>query len=339
VIVGVCDYPSAYAFPPLGYGGIERWLWATAVGARKWGATVHLIGPQWRDEIPPEFGRHDVRLEDLRGGEVAAGELLDLKLDLLIVGHEYPSLPAWRRAWNELDCDVVTFQHDPDFRHPAGTFDGRSARLYCYSPEMVGRYREHAPGTDLSVQIGLDEDPQLPIGGRDLVWLGRICDVKAPHLAVRAAAMLGRRIRIVGPVHEPEYVRRHADTFMADHVDWVGELGGAPKAAAVREAEALVYTCSPRYVEAGAGVFGDALRAGTPVAALAWRPGTCAEVSLCERTGAVALVDCADGEEAAVAALAEAIDVAVSMKADEVQDIGLRRFDPVRHFAVLAGVG
>jgi hypothetical protein len=28
VLVGICDFPSAYEFPPHGYGGIERWLWA-----------------------------------------------------------------------------------------------------------------------------------------------------------------------------------------------------------------------------------------------------------------------------------------------------------------------
>jgi len=30
MLVGVCDFPSRYAFPPTGYGGIERWLWAVA---------------------------------------------------------------------------------------------------------------------------------------------------------------------------------------------------------------------------------------------------------------------------------------------------------------------
>lgn len=46
MLVGVCDFPSGYQFPPHGYGGIERWLWAVAVGARQSGAEVHLLGPQ-----------------------------------------------------------------------------------------------------------------------------------------------------------------------------------------------------------------------------------------------------------------------------------------------------
>lgn len=34
MLVGVCDFPGTYAFPPRGYGGIERWLWDAALGAR-----------------------------------------------------------------------------------------------------------------------------------------------------------------------------------------------------------------------------------------------------------------------------------------------------------------
>jgi hypothetical protein len=42
--------------------------------------------------------------------------------DLLVVGHEYPTLPAWRAMWETLDCDVATFQHWPDFAHRADAF-------------------------------------------------------------------------------------------------------------------------------------------------------------------------------------------------------------------------
>lgn len=51
MLVGVCDFPGSYAFPPAGYGGIERWLWAVAVGARTAGADVHLIGTGWLAEL------------------------------------------------------------------------------------------------------------------------------------------------------------------------------------------------------------------------------------------------------------------------------------------------
>ena len=115
--VGVCDFPSDYEFPPRGYGSIERWLWAAATGARAWGARVHLLGPGWRTDLPPGFGRRDVRLENVGPGSIRERNLHELALDLLIVGHEYPGLPAWRRTWRVLGCDVATFQHDSRFRH------------------------------------------------------------------------------------------------------------------------------------------------------------------------------------------------------------------------------
>ena len=55
MLVGVCDFPGSYAFPPAGYGGIERWLWAVAVGARAAGADVHLLGPDWLTDLENDW--------------------------------------------------------------------------------------------------------------------------------------------------------------------------------------------------------------------------------------------------------------------------------------------
>ncbi|MQA25778.1 MAG: glycosyltransferase [Micromonosporaceae bacterium] len=337
MIVGVCDFPSRYAFPPHGYGGIERWLWAVAVGALSVGAEVHLIGPAWRPDLPHGFRRMPIRLEDLRRASAEHRSLTRLDLDLLVVGHEYPSAPAWRRTWFDLGCDVATFQHDPNFRHAQDAFDGQRSRLYCYSPEMADRYTYCRPIHALSVQFGLGEErPLTAMRGRDLVWLGRIHADKAPHIAVMAAGLLGSRIQIIGPVHDDEYVRRHADLFTAPHVEMVGEVAGPAKLDLVRRGSALVYTCSRTYVEAGAATFGEALRCGTPVAALAWRGGTCADAALCGSSGAIARVDQELADQQAAVALANAIAATERLDPVEVQMIGQRRFDPVSHFQTLA---
>jgi glycosyltransferase involved in cell wall biosynthesis len=164
------------------------------------------------------------------------------------------------------------------------------------------------------------------------VWLGRVDEEKSPHLAVRAAELLGRRIRIVGPVFDDDYVRRHKSAFDADHVEWVGELGGAAKTAALSQGSVFVYTYARNYVEAGAAVFGESLRAGTPIAALTWREGTCAQAALCDRTGAAVVADPAGDDETAAQALAEAIGRASTLDPTEVQRAGMDRFDPARHF-------
>lgn len=335
--VGVCDFPSAYAFPPYGYGSIERWLWAVAAGAVQAGAEVWLLGPQWRADLPGGARRLDVRLEDAGRGDPAVGRLAAMQFDLLVVGHEYPSRPAWRRTWQRIGCDVVTFQHDPAFQHAEDAFHGRRSRLFCYSAEMAERYAQHRPQRTVSVQFGRGEETPGPArGGTDLLWLGRIHADKAPHLAAVAAGVVGRRLRIAGPVLDRAYLREHWATLNAPHVDMVGEIAGQAKVDALRDASTLVYTCSRRYVEAGAAVFGEALRCGTPVAALVWRPGTCADAALCERTGAVAMLSPAASDEDAAAALAEAIGRTAGLPADDVQEVGLVRFDPVEHFRTLA---
>jgi glycosyltransferase involved in cell wall biosynthesis len=336
VLVGVCDYPGSYEFPPRGYGGIERWLWATATGARQAGADVHLLGPAWRPELRTDWETKPVRLEDISSGSTALRELRSAGYDLLIVGHEYPSHPAWRRIREEIGCDVATFQHDPNFQHDADAFDRERARLYCYSQEMAERYAHHRPIRELAVHLGIGEAAPRAVAGRDLVWVGRIDAEKAPHLAARAAQLLGKRIRLVGPMFDANYVQQHERLLGGGHVEWAGELGGAAKTAAFSEASTFVYTYARQYIEAGAAVFGEALRAGTPVAALAWQEGTCAHAALCDRTGAVATVTADHDDEAAARALADAIMRTEELSPASVQDIGLDRFDPARHFAALA---
>jgi hypothetical protein len=93
MLVAVCDYPSSYLFPPTGYGGIERWLWAVAVGARKAGAEVHLLGPQWRPELRDDWTVRSIRLEELTPAGHRSRSLRADGYDLLVVGHEYP-IPA-----------------------------------------------------------------------------------------------------------------------------------------------------------------------------------------------------------------------------------------------------
>ncbi|GGK48533.1 glycosyltransferase [Nocardia camponoti] len=338
MLVGICDFPSNYLFPPLGYGGIERWLWACAVGARRAGADVHLIGPAWRRELADTWTIRTPRLEAIAPNSLAARELRATKYDLLIAGHEYPSRQAWRDVADTLSTQIATFQHNPDFTHTDEAFDGRMSRLYCYSPEMVARYAAHNPIQTLSVQFGFHESEPAPRAGRDLVWVGRIDRDKAPHLAIMAAALLGRTIDIVGPIFDDDYVEHHAALFRADHVRMVGELGGAAKTDAFARAATYVYTCSRTYIEAGVATLGESMRTGTPIAALTWRTGTCADAALCPDTGSIALTDPDADDDQAARRLADAITSAASLKPTAVQAIGLTRFDPAQHFTTLANL-
>lgn len=240
MLVGVCDFPGTYAFPPTGYGGVERWLWAVALGARSAGADVHLLGPQWQPALADDWVMSPVRLEELSPSGQQARSLRDTGYDLLVVGHEYPSLPAWRSTWETLACDVATFQHWPDFSHEPDAFDGVQSRLYHYSDEMGARYAEHLPIQELAVHQGRGETELPAREGEDLLWLGRIDDDKAPHLAIRAAQLLGRKITVAGPIFNRDYVDQHRVLFGADHVTMTGEVGGDDKMRLLAQASVLV---------------------------------------------------------------------------------------------------
>jgi glycosyltransferase involved in cell wall biosynthesis len=201
---------------------------------------------------------------------------------------------------------------------------------------MVERYREHRPTQCLSVQFGLGEHmPDPATQGQDLVWIGRVDGDKAPHLAAMASAHLGKRLRIIGPINKT-YFNQHRAILTAPHVEFVGELAGSSKLTALSSARTLVYTCSRDYVEAGAAVFGEALRCGTPVAAAVWRSGTCAQSALCHETGTLAEFRRDDSDHDVATTLADAIGAAANLDHRRVQKIGLDRFNPARHFAALS---
>ncbi|MEY2850090.1 MAG: hypothetical protein RI885_2757 [Actinomycetota bacterium] len=104
----------------------------------------------------------------------------------------------------------------------------------------------------------------LGAGGGDLVWFGRIVPEKGPHLAIRAAALLGRRIVLAGRVGDPAYAEREVWPLLGDGVDYAGALGQPQLAALVgRSAAALV---TPVWDEPFGLVIAEALATGTPVA-------------------------------------------------------------------------
>jgi glycosyltransferase involved in cell wall biosynthesis len=206
--------------------------------------------------------------------------------------------------------------------------DGVRSRLYSYSDEMGDRYAAHRPIQELAVHLGMHETELPARDGDDLLWMGRIDADKAPHLAIRAAHLLGRRITVAGPVFDSGYLDTHRALFNADHVTVASDVGGEAKMRLLAEADALVYTCARGHIEAGAATFGESLRAGTPGAAIAWRPGTCAHAALCDNTGSIAVADPGADDETAAIALAEAIGQVTPLRAPDVQEIGLARFDP-----------
>lgn len=104
-------------------------------------------------------------------------------------------------------------------------------------------------------------------GGDDLVWFGRIVAEKAPHVAALIARRAGRRLRIAGPLSDPDYFREHLEPMLGDDVEYVGHL--MPEGLAELVGSSLACLVTPDWDEPFGLVAAEAMACGTPVLALA----------------------------------------------------------------------
>ena len=119
-----------------------------------------------------------------------------------------------------------------------------------------------------------------PAGRSGLLWLGRICEEKAPHVALEIARRAGMAIIVAGQVYPFTYHRQYFDREVAPRLK---EIAGstfiqAPtlknKCRLLREAQAVVI--SSQVEETSSLVAMEAAAAGAPVVAFA--RGALAEV-------------------------------------------------------------
>ena len=108
-------------------------------------------------------------------------------------------------------------------------------------------------------------------GGPDLVWSGRMVPEKAPHLAIAAARLLGRRIVLAGPVADPVYFAQQVRPLLGPDAVYAGHLEQTALSQLVRTSAVAV--ASPEWDEPYGLVLAEALASGTPVATFA-RGGT-----------------------------------------------------------------
>ena len=119
-----------------------------------------------------------------------------------------------------------------------------------------------------------------------LMFLGRIEEIKGPHLAIEIAHRTGRRLVIAGNIPEDkrawveEHVLRHVD---GDRVRYVGPVDDAQKNALLGEAAAFLMPIL--WDEPFGIVMAEALACGTPVLGL--NRGAVPEVVIDGRTGFV----------------------------------------------------
>lgn len=322
----VLDYPSEFTFPPKGYGGIERWLWSFAKQSTILGHEVILSGPLWQSHHLPAAAHYNERID--QSTEVPFLEKYG-KVDFLVGGHEYWANAELRNVFSRIADKSLTFQMMPNFDYGGVAFDNMRHYLFCFSKEMQSIYAQQTPNLALCAGEGINEDPQKSNDDNYLVWIGRLDEEKAPHLAVLAAEKLGLKIKIIGkPQFDDVYYDRYRDIFSKSCVEEMGILAGLEKMKIIAGASAAVYTCSQQWIESAGMIFAEYLRSGVPIAGLAWRRGTAAEHAITKETGSITFVSSDESESEIIDKLAHSIRECIKLDRNTVFEVGGRMFSP-----------
>jgi glycosyltransferase involved in cell wall biosynthesis len=164
-----------------------------------------------------------------------------------------------------LDVPVLTTLHTPPtpWLEPAVAQGDPASNHYAAVSRCTARQWSHVAAAS-TVRNGVDLAgwPEGP-GGDELVWFGRMVPEKGAHHAVEIARRAGRRLRLAGPLSDPDYWSREVKPRLGRHAEYVGHLRQAELAALVGASGAGLVT--PQWEEPYGLVVAEALACGTPV--------------------------------------------------------------------------
>ncbi|MGC2744231.1 MAG: glycosyltransferase [Candidatus Angelobacter sp.] len=279
-------------------GGAEQILWtlerevarsgahttvAASAGSRVSGELFSTGQPCTQpDDYERRRNEHEDRVVEFVRRRACEGKAFDLI-------HDH-SGSFWRRA-AEIDAPVLATLHLPRSFYPAASFDGIPANVSfnCVSESQARSFANLAslagvvPNGIALDCFGGDNGTDATSGIRNregLLWLGRICDEKAPHLALDIAEHTQMPITLAGQVYPFSYHRQYFEREVAPRLRSMPNARFIPappaelKRRLLRNSQALLITSLAE--ETSSLVAMEAAASGTPV--IAFRRGAHAEV-------------------------------------------------------------
>lgn len=183
----------------------------------------------------------------------------------------------WRRA-AEVDVAVLATLHLPRSFYPAGSFDDVPANVSfnCVSGSQARTFADLAAlACVVPNGIALDCYKATDVAQRTdrqgLLWLGRICEEKAPHRALEIAQRAAMPITLAGQVYPFSYHQQYFDREIATRLrttpdaKFISAPSAELKRLLLRESQALLITSLAE--ETSSLVAMEAAASGTPVVA------------------------------------------------------------------------
>src|SRR5262249_26212359 len=226
--------------------------------------------------VPDDFERRNLEHQDRIVEFVRARERQGRPFHLV---HDH-SGSFWPRA-SEIIVPVLAALHLPRGFYPAQLFENIPANVFfnCVSAAQALTFAELDPAL---VPNGISLDGFEP--GREsrhgLLWLGRICEEKAPHLALEIAERAGERVILAGRVYPFSYHQQYLERELLPRLSqlpnavFVSSPSAEQKRRLLRESAAVLITSVAD--ETSSLVAMEAAASGTPV--IAFRRGALAEV-------------------------------------------------------------
>ncbi|MEW2166657.1 glycosyltransferase family 4 protein [Streptomyces sp. NPDC007084] len=282
-LIASARHPIRDPFP----GGLEAHTWTLSRALRARGHDVTIFAGPGSDpalgvvELPlrpagiSEAARNDASMVAAQWvGEHHA--YLQLMLDLsrgparfdIVHNNSLHYLPVAMAP--ALSVPVVSTLHTPPTPWIEAAIQGGPdcpVHFSAVSDHTAAAWRHVVPAATV-VRNGIDTRRwhQGP-GGEELVWSGRIVPEKGAHLAIDAARMAGRKLRLAGPVGDTEYFDARIRPRLDRAITYVGHLPQPELCELVGSSAAAVVT--PCWDEPYGLVIAEALACGTPVCGFA----------------------------------------------------------------------